>query len=320
MMFDIGGGVPNAANIMTVVGGTGSSQRHMFQEISYGIQDTQPEYFGPYKLPVNNCLTIACCGPSSDKTGNGATVQMQMDALGQDVQSLLLGLRHDPVGRELRDLGRRRIAEPDRGYSSYSFHQIVGYAQEIGHNFGMTHEPTMCCGGTVSGNRTCSGGVTFSDNTAHCQHMEYAQLALLHGRRRAPPVGGPQVPPGLDERLQPGQGRHRARRSRCCRRSCPATAPSCCRFPAPKTRPGPGIRGDGQGNPPMLTHYYLEMRAPLGFDSGMGPMVLVSIGPDLPAANRNAPYVYLLDTNPSRRRSTTRGCARGPATPIRPAG
>ena len=70
-------------------------------------------------------------------------------------------------------------------------------------------------------------------------------------------------------------------------------------IPAPKTRPGPGIRGDGQGNPPMLTHYYLEMRAPLGFDSGLGPMVLVSIGPDLPAANRNAPYVYLLDTNPA---------------------
>jgi len=69
-------------------------------------------------------------------------------------------------------------------------------------------------------------------------------------------------------------------------------------IPAPKTRPGPGIRGDGQGNPPMLTHYYLEMRAPLGFDAGLGPMILVSIGPDLPAANRNAPYVYLLDTQP----------------------
>jgi MYXO-CTERM domain-containing protein len=70
-------------------------------------------------------------------------------------------------------------------------------------------------------------------------------------------------------------------------------------IPAPKTRPGPGIRGDAQGTPPMLTHYYLEMRAPYGFDSGLGPMVLVSIGPDLPAATRNAPYVYLLDTNPS---------------------
>ena len=54
----------------------------MFQEISYGIQDTQPMYFGPYTLPVHNCLTIACCGPSSDKTGNGATVQMEMDASG----------------------------------------------------------------------------------------------------------------------------------------------------------------------------------------------------------------------------------------------
>src|SRR6185436_9543974 len=76
MMFDIGGGVPNATTIMNVIGGAGQSQRHMYQEISYGIQDLAPEYFGPDKLPVNNCLTIACCGPSSDRTGNGATVQM----------------------------------------------------------------------------------------------------------------------------------------------------------------------------------------------------------------------------------------------------
>src|SRR5690349_19353118 len=38
MMFDIGGGAPNATTIMNVIGGTGSSQRHMYQEISYGIQ------------------------------------------------------------------------------------------------------------------------------------------------------------------------------------------------------------------------------------------------------------------------------------------
>src|SRR4029078_5315516 len=71
-------------------------------------------------------------------------------------------------------------------------------------------------------------------------------------------------------------------------------------IPAPKSRPGPGIRGDGQGTPPPLTHYSLELRAPYGFDSNLGPMVLVSIGPDLPAANRNAPYVYLLDTQPGK--------------------
>jgi len=27
-----------------------------------------------YELLVADCLTIACCGPSSDKTGNGPTV------------------------------------------------------------------------------------------------------------------------------------------------------------------------------------------------------------------------------------------------------
>ena len=208
MMFDIGGGVPNAATIMSVIGGTGSSQRHMFQEISYGIQDTQPEYFGPYTLPVNNCLTIACCGPSSDQTGNGATVQMEMDALGKTFNHYFWVYGTIPSGANCGTWGDEGSPSRIAVYSSYSFHQIVGYAQEIGHNFGMTHEPTMCCGGTVSGNRTCSGGTTFVRQHGQLPAHGVRQLAVVHGRRRAPPVGGPQVPPGLDERLQPGQGRH----------------------------------------------------------------------------------------------------------------
>ena len=298
MMFDIGGGVPNAANIMSVVGGTGQSQRHMFQEISYGIQDTQPEYFGPYKLPVNNCLTIACCGPSSDQTGNGATVQMHMDSLGKTFNHYFWVYGTIPSGANCGTWGDEGSPSRIAVYSSYSFHQIVGYAQEIGHNFGMTHEPTMCCGGTVSGNRTCSGGVTFSDDTRNCQHMEYAnQLSFMGGGARHPSAvhkyhqgwmsGCNLVKVGTSTTIT------------LLPQELPCDGAQLLQIPAPKTRPGPGIRGDGQGNPPMLTHYYLEMRAPLGFDSGLGPMVLVSIGPDLPAANRNAPYVYLLDTTPS---------------------
>src|SRR6187402_788881 len=150
MMFDIGNGAPNATSIMNVIGGTGSSQRHMFQEISYGIQDTQPEYFGPYKLPVNNCLTIACCGPSSDQTGNGATVQIHMDSLGKTFNHYFWVYGTIPSGANCGTWGDEGSPSRIAVYSSYSFHQIVGYAQEIGHNFGMTHEPTMCCGGTVS--------------------------------------------------------------------------------------------------------------------------------------------------------------------------
>ena len=61
----------------------------------------------------------------------------------------------------------------------------------------------------------------------------------------------------------------------------------------------------------MLTHYYLEMRAPLGFDSGLGPMVLVYIGPDLPSPTKSAPYLYLLDMNASTSTQTDAGLTAG---------
>jgi hypothetical protein len=304
MMFDITGaggttaGAPNAATIMNVVGGTGTSQRHMFQEISYGIQDTAPMYFGPYTLPVHNCLTIACCGPSSDKTGNGATVQSEIDALGMSFNHYFWVYGSIPSGADCGTWGDEGSPSKIATYSSYSFHDIVGYSQEIGHNFGMTHEPTMCCGGTVSGNRTCAGGTTFADNTANCQHMEYANSLSFMG-------GGAHHPSALHKY-------HQGWMSGCnlvkvgasttitlLPQELPCNGAQLLQIPAPKTRPGPGLAGDRQGSAPMLTHYYLEMRAPYGFDSGIGPMVLVSIGPDLPAANRSAPYVYLLDTNPS---------------------
>ncbi len=297
MMFDIGNGPPTASSIMSVIGGTGSSQRHMFQEISYGIQDTNPEYFGPFTLPVHNCLTIACCGPSSDRTGNGATVQMQMDMLGKTFNHYFWVYGGIPSGADCGTWGDEGSPNSIAKYSSYSFHQIVGYAQEIGHNFGMTHEPTMCCGGTVSGNRTCTGSVTLSDNTSNCQHMEYANSLSFMG-------GGAHHPSAVHKYHQgwmSGCNLVKAGTSTTLTmvpQELPCDGVQLVQIPAPKTRPGPGIRGDGQGNPPMLTHYYLEMRAPLGFDAGLGPMILVSIGPELPAANRNAPYVYLLDTQP----------------------
>ena len=223
---------------------------------------------------------------------------MHMDSLGKTFNHYFWVYGGIPSGANCGTWGDEGSPSRIAVYSSYSFHQIVGYAQEIGHNFGMTHEPTMCCGGTVSGNRTCSGGVTLSDNTSNCQHMEYANSLSFMG-------GGAHHPSAVHKY-------HQGWMSGCnlvkagatttltlLPQELPCDGVQLVQIPAPKTRPGPGIRGDGQGNPPMLTHYYLEMRAPLGFDSGIGPMVLVSIGPDLPAANRNAPYVYLLDTNPS---------------------
>jgi MYXO-CTERM domain-containing protein len=67
---------------------------------------------------------------------------------------------------------------------------------------------------------------------------------------------------------------------------------------APKVRPAPAA-GDRQGQGPMLGFYYLEMRSSYGFDGSLRPMVVVSIGADLPtAAQRGSPYLYVLDQAP----------------------
>ena len=235
---------------------------------------------------------------------------MEIDALGMTFNHYFWVYGGIPWGANCGTWGDEGSPSNIAKYSSYSFHQIVGYAQEIGHNFGMTHEPTMCCGGTVnSQHTTCTGGTTFADNTTNCEHMEYANSLSFMG-------GGAHHPSALHKY-------HQGWMSGCnlvkvgtsttitlLPQELPCNGAQLLQVPAPKSRPGPGIRGDGQGSPPTLTHYYLEMRAPLGFDSGVGPMVLVSIGPDLPAANRNAPYVYLLDMNPGTTTPERRRAAR----------
>jgi hypothetical protein len=75
---------------------------------------------------------------------------------------------------------------------------------------------------------------------------------------------------------------------------------------APKTRPAPA-KGDRQGSAPSLTHYYVELRTPTGFDSKLKPMVVIYLGPDLPTSSRSAPYVYLLDQTPATTSLTDSG-------------
>ena len=299
MMFDIGGGIPDAAKIMSLVGGTGSSQRHMFQEISYGIQDTAPEYFGPFTLPVNNCLTIACCGPSSDKTGNGATVQAHIDEIGRPFDHYFWVYGRLPSGANCGTWGDEGSPNRIAKYSSYSFHELVGYAQEIGHNFGMTHEPTL----------SCAGNATFLDDTAQCTHKEYGNTLSFMG-------GGARHPSAIHKYHQGWIGGCNVVKAGTSTtltlvpQELPCDGVQLVQIPAPKTRGAPAA-GDRQGSGPMLTHYYLEMRGPHGFDSGIGPMVLVLIGRDFKTATQSAPYVYMLDMNASTATHTDAGLRAG---------
>ncbi|HEY8924916.1 MAG TPA: hypothetical protein VIU64_11090, partial [Polyangia bacterium] len=132
-------GIPNATTITNVITGSGQSQRHMYQEASFGLQDLQAEILGPYELPVADCLTIACCGPSSDKTGNGSTVASIIAGLPKKYDHYFWVYGKIPSGANCGTWGDEGSPGKPAVYSSYSFHELVGYSQEIGHNLGMTH-------------------------------------------------------------------------------------------------------------------------------------------------------------------------------------
>ena len=171
MMFDISGGAPVAATLQNLIFDGPTSMRKMYQEISNGMQDVQGDLLGPYQLPVPNCLTIACCGPSSDRTGNGATVAQLIAALPKTYDHYFWAYGRIPAGANCGTWGDEGAPDNIAKYSSYSFHQLVGYTQEVGHNFGMTHESTMSC-----------NGVAMPDDPSTCTHNEYGnQLTFMGG-------------------------------------------------------------------------------------------------------------------------------------------
>jgi hypothetical protein len=297
MMFDIGTGAPNMTTLTNLITSSGSSQRHMFVEASFGLQDLHTDFFGPYTLPVQNCLTIACCGPSSDRTGNGATVAMEIAALPMtyDHYFWLYGTP-PPQGSSCGTWGDEGRPSKPAVYSNYSFDDIVGFSQELGHNFGMTHEPTI----------TCPGNATFLDDPTQCTHVEYGNQLSFMG-------GGAHHPSAYHKYAQGWIGKCNVVTAgssgtfTLVPQELPCDGVQLLQVAAPKVRspPGPGTGGQArQGNAPMLSNYYLEMRGKYGFDANLtNPMVIISIGAGLPTQNAAAPYLYLLDLTPEAGRA-----------------
>lgn len=291
MLFDIGS-PPNKTAVTNLLNGPGISLTRMYNEVSFGLQQVQVDIFGPYTLPVKNCLTIACCGPSSDRTGNGATVQSLIDALPMKYDHYFWDYGAPlPSGANCGTWGDEGSPTNPAKYSSYSFQGIVGQAQELGHNLGMTHEPTL----------SCTGGKTFLDDTTQCTHNEYGSSLSFMG-------GGAHHPSAYHKFAQGWIGKcnvvsvgtsgtfNLVPQEQAC------DGAQLLKIAAPKTRAAPA-KGDRQNSGNMLSNYYLEMRAPIGFDSGLKPMVVVSIGAGLPTATMAAPYVYVLDMVPESGRA-----------------
>jgi MYXO-CTERM domain-containing protein len=288
MMFDISGGAPSAATLQNLIFDGPTSMRKMYQEISNGMQDVQGDLLGPYQLPVPNCLTIACCGPTSDRTGNGATVMQLIAALPKTYDHYFWAYGRIPAGANCGTWGDEGAPDNIAHYSSYSFHQLVGYTQEVGHNFGMTHESTMSC-----------NGVTMPDDPSTCTHNEYGNTLTF--------MGGGGHHPSAHHKAHQGwlSGCNVVKVGSSAQftlvpQELPCGGVQLLQIPAPKVRTSP--------NGSRLSNYYVEMRGPYGaFDKNLPAMVTISIGDDFHTTRQNAPYVYLLDLTPATTSQTDGG-------------
>jgi MYXO-CTERM domain-containing protein len=306
MMFDIGMGPPDKTQIQNLLTGTNSLQK-MYQEISYGMQDLDIELLGPYTLDQHVCLPIECCGPKSSQPN------------GPQVQGIIAGYTKKYDHYFWVYGGAQNISGcgtwGDEGtpgryavYSSYSFHQLVGYAQELGHNFGMTHEPIM----------TCPSKAVFMDDPTQCTHKEYGTNLSFMGNGAHHVSAYHAVAQGWLSKCNGVKVGGAGGKYNLLPLETPCDGTQVIQVKAPKSRAAPA-KGDRQGSAPTLTHYYLELRTPVGFDSKVGPMVVVSIGPEFDTT-RSAPYVYVLDQTPGDSQGTANGGLTAGQTFTDPAG
>ena len=289
MMFDIGGGAPDKTEIQGLLVSSARSLRAMYREISYGMQDIDVELLGPYTLPEHTCLPIECCGPKQSQP-NGPAVQAIIDGYAKEYDHYFWVYGDIPPGATCGTWGDEGTAAKPAVYSSYSFHGLVGYAQELGHNFGMTHEPYM----------SCPNKAIFPDNPSGCTHTEYGSAISFMGHGAGHPSAFHKVQQGWLSKCN-GVKVGGTATITLLPLEVPCDGVQVLQIKAPKSRQPPSS-GDRQGQGSPLTHYYVELRTPRGMDTGLKgltPSVMVYAGPDFVNSNaRGAPYVYLLDQTP----------------------
>jgi hypothetical protein len=290
MMFDIGSGPPNKTEIANLLTDSARSLRNMYREISYGMQDIDVELLGPYTLPEHTCLPIECCGPKPDQTNGPAVAEIIAGYSKKYNHYFWVYGKPQPGDGNCSTWGDEGSASKPAVYSSYSFHGLVGYSQELGHNFGMTHEPYM----------TCPSNAVFPDDPSVCSHHEYGSTISFMGNGAGHPSAFHKVQQGWLSKCN-GVKVGSTATITLLPLEVPCDGVQVLQIKAPKSR-NPPASGDRQGRGSPLTHYYVELRTPRGMDAGLKnlmPSVMVYAGPDFIGGNVNgAPYVYLLDQTP----------------------
>jgi hypothetical protein len=249
------------------------SVRQFFQEASFGKQDLVGEVFGPFKHARGGCDTGGVASALRPMiTGSFDTYHWYFGSQQCGWLGSASGGSPARIGRDL--------------WLNASLHCRVT-AHEPGHSFGLAHASSLRCGSvpladTPMGNCTAS---EYGDNTDNmgdgCWHYSGYAKAYLGW---LDPCNGARVKRSATFTLVP-LDRH-------------CSGVQALQIPMPRSRTFSG----------MLTHYYLELRTPVGFDARsfigrggivMGPTVMVKVVGDYQVgATRFGRKTFVLDMKP----------------------
>jgi MYXO-CTERM domain-containing protein len=253
------------------------SIRSYFREVSYGLQDLEGDVFGPLPYAMGGrCDT--------DRLAKELTAQIPGK---YDNYLWFFGTFQKACNwAGIADLGSAE--RPTRNSWYNAAHSCAILVQEPGHNFGMVHSSAMHC--TLNGQPVTiawpeqGGGVVCSNEEygnvfdpmggGGCYHMNGVQKAYQDW------LAGCNVVKATESGLftiYPLES--------------PCDGPQLLQVPFPTPR--------AFGKAGVLSGYYLELRAPVGYrDRDLSPQVLVVVGNDVREARLTGNRNWLLDMTP----------------------
>jgi hypothetical protein len=285
VLVDIGGGLNITAEVMTqrlfgTMAMSSPSVRQYFMEASYGKQDVGGKVVGPMPFTMNGC----------DTRGLATALRPMVDAaIGGPSNHYLwyLGSRNSSCGWSgLASGGNPTNPSRDTWYNASA--GCVVLVQEPGHNFGMRHSSSMKCPNATfvdAPQDTCTHseyGDSYDPMGRGCRHMNAAQKAYLGWLGRCNMVS---VPASGTFNLVPLE--------------LPCNGVQVLQIKMPKARPFYRSGGGGSAGVTELTHYYVEFRAPIGIDRGLGPVVQIRVSGDTRPGNMRALHTWFLDMDPA---------------------
>lgn len=280
VLVDIGGGVNETVAAMNQrlsgLGATDKSLRQYYIEASFGKQDLNAKVFGPFSYPMTTC----------DTRGMATALRAMIPEM-YDHYLWYFGSRTTTCSwTGLASLGSPERPSRDTWYNDST--NCIVLVQEPGHNFGMKHSSFMRCPNAPfidQPNMTCTHseyGDTYDPMGRGCRHTNAYQKAYQGWFGGCNMV---EVTQSGTFTLLPTE--------------LPCNGAQAIQIPMPKTRPYYRSGGGGSAGETVLSHYYVELRSGLGFDTGLTPQVQLRVSGDIRTSRQNGLNTWILDMNPA---------------------